>query len=578
MERISGIYGLENFLKTEVKDTVTKMLSHGAGESENIEVWSDDINLALGVAGNSSAHSNSGDTIISSGNNEIEIKSLLSDLQSDGLEETLKKLKGKFCFAWWNEGSGKLVIARDRLGINPIYWCVENKKGAIMFASEMKTLLASGLIARSLNNDAVIDYLRYSTVHVPKTLVEGIHVLEPGCAIEVQDETVNVLRWWDTAEETLLNGSKSVKSEMLRAVRSSLTKDSQVVYLSGGVDSSSLISTISQLSENPVINTFAIEFEGSTPWGDSDAYKTSVEFSTNHTTIKVSEESSSKKLHKAIELMDSPAIYGIKSHFIATSAKEAGFNSLISDLGFNEIFGKHPVLKHPVFKTSVELMKHRWLTAWPRGLRLFAGWILKTLSPGESSNKKAELLASNYFDLEHTYPLARQTILDSQIKLLTPNLALARNSVFYGVANILRVGKSAFKLPFLSKVSILEMHTHLASTLLPNAQTFNSENSLDYTTPFLDHNLVTQVLANEDLESLTINSINKQTTATKFPWELRLNGVYLDFHNEGIEALKDLVVFSKKAVYDFDNNSLSTANQRLSLSILGHYIKQNNLS
>ena len=245
MQRISGIFGLENFSAAEAVETVSKMLSQGKEITINSEVWSDERNLILGAAGHSIVDSYSGDSLLLSGEIEnslelidhlksegvqVENTVLLTALKAWGLEDTLKKLKGKFSFAWWCAGSEKLVIARDRFGIKPMYWCAENEKGAIMFASEIKTLLASGLISRKVNKEALIDYLRYSTVHGPLTIVEGIQLLEPGCAIEIQDETVNVLRWWETSKEILIKDSHSVKDTLLNAVK-------QFIYQEGSIPS-----------------------------------------------------------------------------------------------------------------------------------------------------------------------------------------------------------------------------------------------------------------------------------------------------------------------------------------------------
>ena len=595
MQRISGIFGLENFSSAEAVETVSKMLSQGKEISS--EVWSDEKNLVLGAAGHSVVDRNSGDALLLSGEieNSLELIDqlekegiqvdntvLLTALQTWGLDTTLKKLKGKFSFAWWSASSEKLSIARDRFGINPMYWCAENEKGAIMFASEIKTLLASGFISRKVNKEAVIDYLRYSTVHAPLTIVEGIQLLEPGCAVQIQDEAVNVFRWWDTSKKIFLKESQSVKDTLLNTVKSNLTEGSPAIYLSGGLNSITLTAALSQLSSQPV-NTFSVVFEGSETSTENEVYDISKHFATNHTEISVSKHLIYKKLHNALDQMDHPSLNGLRNYFIATSAKEAGYTSTISDLGCNEIFGEHPL-----FNTSVQLMKHRWLTSWPRGLRVFAGRILKMLFPGQTSNKNAEILASNYFDLEHTYPLARQRILDYQIKKLTPDLKLPRNRVFYFVADILRVGQAAFSLPFSSKVSVLEMWTYFANTLLRDAHTFNSENDIEYKTPFLDHNLVAKVLSFNDSEKPTLKEVrenidpkkfqNESPSSYKFPWEINLEGVYLDFHAEGIAALSEMKIFNKAGVQEFDNNSLTTASQRLSLSTLGHYFKQNKLS
>ena len=341
MQRISGIYGLENFSHSESLETVSKMLRQGRDIKINLEVWSDQSNLVLGAAGYSVVDSDSGDALILSGEieNSLEIieqlksedvqaenKVLLIALNAWGLEVTLKKLKGQFCFAWWCAGSERLIIARDRFGIKPIYWCSENEKGAIMFASEIKTLLASGLIARKVNRETVIDYLRYSTVHGPLTIVEGVQTLEPGCAIEIQDETVNVFRWWDTSKEIAFKNTEPLKDTLLDAVKSSLDGDSTAIYLSGALTSVTLTAAMFQLSSHPV-QTFSIACEGSKSFNETDASRISKQFETNHTEVYVSKKSSYMKLHHAIDQMDHPSFNGFRSYFIASSAKEAGYTT-----------------------------------------------------------------------------------------------------------------------------------------------------------------------------------------------------------------------------------------------------------
>ena len=159
------------------------------------------------------ASKDSDHTFKSSGDSEV----LFAALRAWGLDTTLHKLDGMFAFAWWNAAEEKLSMARDRFGIKPLYWSSENEKGAILFASELRSLLASGYIARRVNKDAFTDYLRYSTVHAPDTIVQDIKLLEAGCAIEIQDETTEVFRWWNTA------------SEAQKARRHSQTNDSNAI-------------------------------------------------------------------------------------------------------------------------------------------------------------------------------------------------------------------------------------------------------------------------------------------------------------------------------------------------------------
>ncbi|MDA0568369.1 MAG: hypothetical protein O3A35_01395 [Bacteroidetes bacterium] len=197
---IAGVFGIENFPEGEAQSAALKMvdaMSHRGPNSKG--TWSDNKNLSLGhsrlcIFDTESSEANqplidkpTGDALVFNG--EIyNFRSLRAELQASkesnhtfktsgdsevlfaalrtwGLDKTLHKLDGMFAFAWWNAAEEKLSMARDRFGIKPLYWSSENEKGAILFASEVRSLLASGYIARRVNKDALTDYLRYSTVH-----------------------------------------------------------------------------------------------------------------------------------------------------------------------------------------------------------------------------------------------------------------------------------------------------------------------------------------------------------------------------------------------------------------------------
>ena len=635
---IAGVFGLENFPDGEAQTVASKMvdaMSHRGPNSKGS--WSDDKNLALShtrlsIFDTKSQEANqplidkhSGDALVFNG--EIyNFRSLRSELQSLevcthdfktegdsevlfvalrtwGLDATLHKLDGMFAFAWWNSGEEKLTLARDRFGIKPLYWSSENEKGAILFASEVRSLLASGCIARRVNKEALTDYLRYSTVHAPLTIVEGIQLLEAGCAVEIQDESIDVFRWWNTAVQTQkvkqhsplgqdFNAvSKGVRNTLMSSVEARMQSDVPLgAFLSGGIDSTAIVGLMSETSEK-AIDTFTVALDNTSLDESLFARKVSEKFHTQHHEIYLTTDDVLEKVPSALEAMDHPSFDGLNTYIVSGATRGAGVTVALSGLGSDEIFAGYPV-----FERSVQLMNKQWLAAWPRGLRLLVGKSYQTLFPGEASRKKAEVLASNYFDLEHTYPLSRQLFLDTDVKQILGEDTLASNAVFKWITKSLKPGSDAFSLPFLSKVSLVELHTYLGHTLLRDTDMFSMAHSLEVRTPFLDHKLVTKVLALGDEfkpprskssppKSLLVEALGgmvsddismREKQGFVLPWDEWLEGPLAQIYSEGIEALTSSGLVQKLAVQKV--LSASTWSRKWSLSVLGNYIKRHGLS
>ncbi|PCJ81955.1 MAG: asparagine synthase (glutamine-hydrolyzing) [Bacteroidetes bacterium] len=639
---IAGVFGIENFPSGEALEITSQMvgaMSH-RGPNHN-KVWSDDKLLTLGHSrlsifdikspeANQPFHDEiSGDAFVFNGEiynflslrDELKLSDesshkfvtqsdsevLFAALRAWGLDKTLHKLDGMFAFAWWNARSEKLTLARDRFGIKPLYWSTEAKGGAIIFASEVRSLLASGIVEKRINRTAFTDYLRYSTVHSPATIIEGIQLLEPGCAVEIQDESVDSFRWWNTASAVISQKATSQRNltrpQTTKALRETLYNSvgarmqSDVpfgAFLSGGIDSTAIVALMSEISEKPV-NTFTIALQNDSLDESSYAKKVAKLYSSNHNEVHLNRKDVLEQVPAALKAMDHPSLDGINTFIVSGATHDAGIKVALSGLGSDEVFAGYPV-----FERSVNLMKHRWLAAWPRGIRKIAGKSYKTIFPSAASNKKAEILASNYFDLEHTYPLSRQLILDSEILQLlhVPNASdtLAPNAVFEWITETLKPGTDAFNLPFLSKVSLAEIHTYLGHTLLRDADVFSMAHSLEVRTPFLDHNLVTQVLALEDElkpprsqstppKSLLVDALDglipqdiamRKKSGFVLPWNEWLEGPLAQIFNEGIEGLQETGLVNEEFLHKF--LAQTDWSRKWSLSVLGNYIKRHGLS
>ncbi len=176
----------------------------------------------------------------------------------------VERLRGMFAFAVWDLRRKRLLIARDRLGIKPLYYAHERDR--LVFGSELKTLVVAG-IDRELDRQALHDYLTLTHVPAPATIYRGARKLEPGCRLIVEDGRVRVERWWQLdfnpfsparSEESIL---AELEERLDDAVRSHLVADVPLgVFLSGGVDSAALVAGMRRFHSGP-LKTFSIGFE-----------------------------------------------------------------------------------------------------------------------------------------------------------------------------------------------------------------------------------------------------------------------------------------------------------------------------
>ena len=173
--------------------------------------------------------------------------------------EFVKHLTGMFAFAIWDAPRRRLVLARDRLGIKPLYYCAAG--GRIRFASEIKALLADPLVPREVNSQALFDLMGYEFTPAPETLFSGIKKLLPGCILVVEgDGSQRLTRYW-TLESKAVEPSPEVLCELLeRSCSEHMMSDVPVgAFLSGGIDSSTVVSFVSE-SAPAGLQTFALGY------------------------------------------------------------------------------------------------------------------------------------------------------------------------------------------------------------------------------------------------------------------------------------------------------------------------------
>jgi asparagine synthase (glutamine-hydrolysing) len=168
-----------------------------------------------------------------------------------------------FAFAIWDAPRRRLLVARDRLGIKPLYWADDGRR--LLFGSELKCLLAAGL-DRELDPQALHDYLTLTHIPAPATIFRTARKLEPGTQLVVENGTVRVERYWrlDLTPDPALSDERRVIEELRErlddAVRSHLVADVPLgVFLSGGVDSATMVACMRSFHTGP-LKTFSIGF------------------------------------------------------------------------------------------------------------------------------------------------------------------------------------------------------------------------------------------------------------------------------------------------------------------------------
>lgn len=274
-------------------------------------------------------------------NSDGEVISHLYEEYGSGL---LEKLNGIFAFAIWDRKKKLLLLARDPHGVKPLYYAEQN--GVFLFASEIKSLLASRLIDRRLDPEAVAQYLVYQAVPPPLSILSAAKQLKPGSFLIHEHGRTRVRTYWkppvqkqdlvrspeEACELTLTGLQEAVKRQMM-------SERPLGVFLSGGVDSSAIVALASsQTSER--LKTFSVGFEGPDeevltewPWAKIVADR----YGTDHHEIVLTERMFYDRLPHVLYSMDQPTSDGINSYYVSLAAAEQ-VTVALSGTGGDELF------------------------------------------------------------------------------------------------------------------------------------------------------------------------------------------------------------------------------------------------
>ncbi len=476
----------------------------------------------------------------------------------------VKLFEGMFAIAVWDRQTKTMTLVRDRMGVKPLYY--SQCKDGFVFSSEIRSLLASGLVKRQLDADSLVDYLRYQTVQAPQTIIKDVYLQEPGtilCYNPLLGTIEKTVYWnfFDKAEVVKPRNYEDVKSTIralfFKAVEKRLVADVPFgAFLSGGIDSSAVVGAMAQNSTNTV-RTFNIAFAEEAFSEAKYARHIAQMHQTQHTEIKLSPQQFLSFLPEALAALDHPSGDGPNTWVVSKVTKEAGVSMALSGLGGDELFAGYAI-----FKRMVVLEKYKCLWRTPLFLRRFLGKLLITIRPGVASLKMKHLLSLPRYRFEDVFALSRQALMDEQIvDLLSREVLPSHQAVSYLHAHLQTKTTTC-----VNKVSMAEMRTYMQNVLLRDSDQMSMAHALELRVPFMDHELIEYVLSLPDAykmgegpKQLLVDSlpdllpdyiVNRPKMGFEFPWREWLKNELFDYADQRLRRISKRPYFKEEGVME----------------------------
>jgi asparagine synthase (glutamine-hydrolysing) len=412
----------------------------------------------------------------------------------------VERLRGMFAFAILDTraGAGRLLLARDRLGIKPLYHA--RTPEAFLFASEIKGLMASGLLSRELSPAGLVGYLMLGSVPSPHTIYRDVTALDPGTMLTIDLEAPSAVphacRYWTapmpSAEPTAAHIAVEMVRDALRdAVRTHLVSDVPLgAFLSGGLDSSA-VAALMRDATSGCIRTCSMVFEEAAYSEASYARAVAQAVGSEHHEKVVTAGDVAAQLPRIFEAMDQPTIDGVNSYFVSKTARETGLTVALSGLGGDELFGGYP----NTFRGVPRVLRAVSLAQAVPGGAAMARAGIQHFTRGARWGKVADALRRPASPAS-AYLACRGLFSPREVRaLVAPDLWEAARGAFDPVDHVAeRAGGMAQCPNAFSWVSRAELGVYTRDQLLRDTDIMSMAHSLEVRVPLLDDRLVETVL------------------------------------------------------------------------------------
>jgi asparagine synthase (glutamine-hydrolysing) len=406
--------------------------------------------------------------------------------------DCLNYLRGMFTIAIWDKQEKNLFIARDRLGVKPLYYYQDHEH--FVFASEIRAVLTMMKGERKLNQTAIKEYFRYQSIGFPFTPVEGIEQMEAGTWMRIKDGQIRTETYWDPVSNRYdfqftekKQVEEKVKALMLQSVKRRLVSDVPVgAFLSGGIDSSAVVGLMVEAGD-PSPKTFTVSFDEKEFDESRYAEIIAKKFHTDHTRIHLKPEVMLEELTHALDAMDIPTGDGINTYVVSKAIHEQGIRVALSGVGGDELFAGYPI-----FSNYIRLQQKRWLWDIPKAVRHLAGTLI---GKGEKKDRMRQILGLKSPAIENSYPVFRQLLSPASLRKLTS----LNGQDEHTLSQQLWSKKDGLaRLPFFSQVTAAEYIGYTQQTLLKDTDQMSMAHSLEIREPFFDQDLVEFIMSVPD--------------------------------------------------------------------------------
>ena len=392
----------------------------------------------------------------------------------------LESLNGMFAFAVWEDTAKRLLLARDRLGVKPLYYV--DLGYSLIFASEIKPLLIYPGVQRKINESKISEYIAFRNLAGEETFFEGIRQLPPGhvMLLEPGDYRPKIERFWqegvDRPVAAYANADKTYEEQFMDifsdAVHSRLVSDVPVgTFNSGGIDSS-LVTALVRSFKADELHTFSVGFEESTHDESRYAAIVSQRYNTNHHAVVINQEAYSKELYKTVWHLEEPINHPhtVQIQLLSKLAREF-VTVVLTGEGADEVFGGYP--RYKMIKVC-GLMKV--------APALVSNWLANVL--GHIGGRRIAKLAGSFGKDETEQAVLNSMFVPMQdVRRISPegiNIRSRQNIYDHG---FISTGDS------INKLLYYEQRTYLPS-LLHRLDRTSMAASIEARVPFLDYRLV----------------------------------------------------------------------------------------
>ena len=450
--------------------------------------------------------------------------------------QCLDKLLGMFSFAIWDNKKEALFIARDRLGIKPLYYNVKGKQFA--FASELRSLLASGLIEKTINPTGLYHYLSFGHFIAPETIIDSVRELKPGHYLWI-DKNGNweEKEYWHPINEneaavTRQEIQEQIKNIIEDSIRCRRVSDVPLgAFLSGGIDSSVVVGNLAKVSEDPV-TTLTIGFAEKQFDESEYAQEIADRFQTRHHVLCLNEKQLLQSLPSALSAMDQPTMDGINTYLISRSAHEVGLKVVLSGLGGDGLFGGYPSFQ------VIPKLRRKWLKTIPKTFMKWGIGLSKGLFSSDPTTK-LEHWVQGKLSGAHEYFLIRALFCQDPVLNLFGDRERAQTEI---KKDYQRTQNLIARFPaddLFNQISYLETFHYLQNMLLRDVDMMSMAHPLEVRVPFMDHRLVEMMFRipgkekNGYAKSLLVSSMKsllpesiwrRKKMGFTFPFEIWMRG------------------------------------------------------